>query len=71
MYIDIPDELKEQIDGKIDPSFGIKKDISIFQDALEDLHVSFFDIYENDDFETNDLIGLLEVNDEDKFVIVK
>lgn len=64
-FINIPEKLRDQIDGKIDPTLGIKGDIGKYQDALEKLHSSFFDVYRNDDFEGNNLIVKLNHDDSD------
>jgi hypothetical protein len=70
MFIDIPDELKKQIEGKIDPTFGIKNDVGKYHDALEKMHTSFFDVYQNDNFKGNDLIIELNRDKSDSIQII-
>lgn len=68
-YIEIPQELQDKIDGKIDPSLGVDKDISIYHEALEELHNLFFDRYKEENFNGNDLITPLEIEEVDTIII--
>jgi len=58
VYLDGDLELLEK--DNIDYSFGIRKNIGDYHDALEELHELFFSIYEEENFCDNELIIKLE-----------
>jgi len=52
-HIKIPDHISKKLE---DYTFGIKRPIGRFQDALEELYEKFFYAYSKSDFSGNDLI---------------
>lgn len=44
-----------------DYTFGLKRPIGRFQDALEELHEKFFNVYHGSEFKGNDLIVMYEI----------
>ena len=55
IHIKIPEDISKKLD---DYTFGIKRPIGRFQDALEDLYAKFFYAFGKSDFNGNDLIVL-------------
>jgi hypothetical protein len=55
VHIKIPDEVNDKLE---DYTFGIKRPIGRFQDALEDMFEQFFNIYDKKEFTHNKLIVL-------------
>jgi len=55
VHLKIPDDVSNKLE---DYTFGVKRPIGRFQDALEDLFEHFFNIYDKKDFTNNKLIVL-------------
>ena len=64
-FIEPGEDAKKRMDSDSrDFTFGIDRDIGIYHDSLESLYDMFFYIYDEDDFEGNDLIVELKDNNE-------